>query len=79
MSISIPFHVQIVLSLSSTLHALENLVITHCFPDSRAYLAKFSQLTFCESVQFANIAKILPHEIFRSTIFEVVQTFCVVK
>ena len=40
-SISGLFHVRIVLSLSSTLHSLENHVIAHCFPNFSAYLAKF--------------------------------------
>ena len=51
-------------SLSLTLHSLENLVIACCFPDFSAHLSKFSQLKFRKSVQFANIAKILPRENF---------------
>ena len=51
-------------SLSLTLHSLENLVTACCFPDFSAHLSKFSQLKFRESVQFANIAKILPRENF---------------
>ena len=62
------FQVRSVLSLSLTLHSLENLVIARCFSNFSAHLAKFSQLKFRESVQFANIAKILPREIFRSTV-----------
>ena len=63
-SISRPFQVRSVLSLSLTLHSLENLVIARCFPNFSAHLAKFSQLKYRESVQFANIAKILPRENF---------------
>ena len=40
-SISRSFHVLIVLSLSSTLNSLENLIIACCFPDSSAYMANF--------------------------------------
>ena len=58
-SISEPFHVSIVLSLSSTLHSLENLVIAHCFPTLvHINFGEILQLKFRESVQFANIAKI---------------------
>ena len=51
-------------SLSLPLHSLENLVTACCFPDFSAHLSKFLQLKFRESVQFANIAKILPRENF---------------
>ena len=51
-------------SLSLTLHSLDSLVTAHCFPNFSAHLAKFLQLKFCESVQFTNIAKILPREDF---------------
>ena len=61
-SISRLFHVRIVLSLSSTLNFLENLVIAPCFPDCSAYLVKCLQLKLYESVQFANITITLPHE-----------------
>ena len=47
-SISRPFQVQSVLSLSLTLHSLENLVIAHYFPNFSAHVAKFSQLKFCK-------------------------------
>ena len=50
--------------LSFTLHSLENLVTACCFPDFSVHLSKCSQLKFRESVQFANIAKILPRENF---------------
>ena len=38
-SISRPFHVRIVLSLGSTLHSLNNLVIVCCFPDFSTYVS----------------------------------------
>ena len=63
-SISRLFHVQIMLSLSSTLHSLKNLVIACCFLDSSAYVAEFLRYKFCKSIQFANIVKILPRENF---------------
>ena len=63
-----PFQIQSVFSLSLMLHSLENLVIARCFPTFSAHLAKFLQIKFCESVQFANIAKILPCENSRSTV-----------
>ena len=44
-SISRQFHAQIVLSRSSMLHCLENLVIAHCGPDFSAYLAKFVKIS----------------------------------
>ena len=59
-----PFHVQIVLSLSSTLHSFKNHIIARCFANFSTYLAEFSQFKFRESVQFANIVKILPCESF---------------
>ena len=72
-SISRLFQVRRVLLLSLTLHSLENLVIACCLPDFSVDLEKFLQLKFRESVQFMNIAKILPRENFplngNSTIF----------
>ena len=38
-SISRPFHVRIVLSLSSMLHSVENLVIVCCFTDCSTYVS----------------------------------------
>lgn len=66
MSISGPFYVQIVLSPSSMLHSVDNLVIACCFPNFSVYWVKFLQLKF--RVQFANIAKIS-----RSTVFDVMK------
>ena len=43
---------------------LRESVTACCFPDFSAHLSKFSQLKFRESVQFANIVKILPRENF---------------
>lgn len=68
-SIPRPFHIQIVLLLSSMLHSLENFVIARCFPDFSAYLKKTLQWKSCESVQLVNTVKILPCEISHSTVF----------
>ena len=66
-------------SLNLTLHSLENLVTAHCFPEFGVHLAKFSQLKFRESVQFMNIAKILPRDFSLFGILSIqvlVYTYC---
>ena len=51
----------------NALFLIENLVIARCFPNFSAYLVKFLQLKFRESVQLANIAKILPSKNMNTT------------
>ena len=61
-SISRPFQVRSVLFAEFNALFLRESCYSMLFSDFSAHLSKFSQLKFRESVQFTNIAKILPRE-----------------